>query len=48
MKALIVLVIGIIIGYYFGMKDVSSISEAIDVVGSGLQYLADKIGEFND
>lgn len=48
MKTLIILVIGIIIGYYFGVEDVSSTSEAIDVVGSGLQHLADKIGEFND
>ncbi len=48
MKSLIILVIGITVGYYFGMENVDSISGVIDITRDAFQFAANKLGEYND
>lgn len=48
MKTLIILAIGIIIGYQFGAENVSSIGDAAGVLEEFYQYAVDKVGEYND
>jgi len=48
MKALLILAIGIVIGYHFGVENVSSIGGAAGVLEEFYQYAIDKVGEYND
>jgi hypothetical protein len=48
MKTLIILAIGIVIGYQFGVENVSSIGDAAGVIEEFYQYTVDKVGEYND
>jgi hypothetical protein len=48
MKTLIVLTIGIMIGYYFNAQNIDSISDIAILIENFLQTLVNKLGEYND
>jgi len=47
MKTLIILAIGIAIGYYFCAQGISSISDITIIIENFLQTLVNKLGEYN-